>query len=213
MPALTRRTVRALVTAALALTAVAAGSVAAASTASAEPPSVLVDEVTDHAGVLSPADATAVAAALDGLADRTRYQLFVVYVGSFDGMPGAQWADETAVRSGLGRDDILLAVAVDDRQYRVSVDRDSPLSDAALETVEADRIEPALRDGDWAGAATAAAAGYEEAEVAGRTPWLVVGVVSAGIALLVLLPAVGLPLLRRRRLRRRRPRASPRACG
>ena len=135
----------------------------AAAPAVAEPPLDLPSAVTDSAGVLAAADEARVTDALAGLAEASPYQLFVVFVDSFDGQGNRAWADATAEASGLGRDDILLAVAVGDRRYQVSVDGDIALDDAALTRVEQDDIEPALRVDDWAGAAVAAAEGYERA--------------------------------------------------
>lgn len=198
-----RRAGAAVVLALLALLTLVAG----AGRAAAEPPQDLRDEVTDQAGVLG-TGADDVAAALDGLADATPYQLFVVYVATFDGLDAADWADRTAALSDLGRDDILLAVAVDDRRYQVSVDEAIALTDDDLRVVETEYVEPALRDDDWAGAAVAAAEGY--AAVAddggpggapggasgsggsGAAPWLV-GLVVLGAV------GVGGALVRRRR--------------
>lgn len=163
---LSRRAARP-VRAAAALAAVASAALLtagpAAAPAAAEPPLDLPTTVTDLAGVLSPADEDRVADALDGLAEASPYQLFVVFVDSFDGLGNREWADATAEASGLGRDDILLAVAVDDRRYKVSVDGGIALSDEALTRVEQEDVEPALRSDDWAGAAVAAAEGYERA--------------------------------------------------
>ncbi|WP_370524302.1 TPM domain-containing protein [Cellulomonas sp. APG4] len=133
-----------------------------ASPAAAEPPDRLDDEVTDLAGVLGERT-DEVREALGHLADDTPYQLFVAYVDTFDGRSGPEWAAEAAEASGLGRDDLLLAVAIEDRAYGTSYDADLDLTDEQLATVERDRIEPALRDSDWAGAAIAAAEGYREA--------------------------------------------------
>lgn len=161
-----RRTAR-LARAGAAVAAVASAVLLAAgpgaAPAVADPPLDLPTAVTDLADVLPPADEARVATALAGLAEASPYQLFVVYVDSFDGLGNRAWADATAEASGLGRDDILLAVAVDDRRYQVSVDGDIALTDDALTRVEQDDIEPALRDDDWAGAAVAAAEGYERA--------------------------------------------------
>lgn len=65
-------------------------------------------------------------------------QLFVVFVRSFDGMDAQEWAHETAKINGIGLDDILIAVAVGDRQYAWSVDEDFPLTDDELDRVAAD---------------------------------------------------------------------------
>jgi hypothetical protein len=121
--------------------------------ASAEPP---VDfggaYVVDDAGVLS--GTSAVESALDDLYDRAQVSLFVVYVDTFDDPsdPGL-WADTTAGLSGLGPDDVLLAVAVQDRQYQLN---DELLFDDQFDRV-ATRIETRLRDDDWEGAAIEAA--------------------------------------------------------
>jgi hypothetical protein len=121
--------------------------------ASAEPP---VDfggaYVVDDAGVLS--STSAVESALDELYDRAQVSLFVVYVDTFDDPsdPGL-WADTTAGLSGLGPDDVLLAVAVQDRQYQLN---DELLFDDQYDRV-ATRIETRLRDDDWQGAAIEAA--------------------------------------------------------
>jgi uncharacterized membrane protein YgcG len=172
-----------------------AAVVAVAGAAVAEPPTYLADQVTDHAGVLGGVDAD-VTTALDELTQATGYQLFVVYVDSFDGLDRADWADQTAELSGFGTDDILLAVAVDDGLYQVSVDEAIALTDAQLADVESDAIEPALHDGDWSGAIVAAAEGYADAAGGGGSGngW-VVGVV---IAVVVGVVVVGVVLRRRR---------------
>ncbi|WP_258725167.1 TPM domain-containing protein [Cellulomonas sp. NS3] len=204
-----RRAGAAVATVLLALLTLLAG----AGRAAAEPPQDLRDEVTDLAGVLG-TGTDDVTAALDELADATPYQLFVVYVATFDGLDAADWADRTAGLSDLGPDDILLAVAVEDRRYQVSVDGAIALTDDDLRVVETEYVEPALSDDDWAGAAVAAAEGY--AAVAdgggsggssggsgsGAAPWLV----GAGVLGAV---GVGGVLLRRRRSATPGPAAVP----
>src|SRR5690606_2266047 len=112
-------------------------------------------EITDPDGVLG--DRTdAVQGALDRLADDTDLQLFVVYVSTLDGMDGVDWANATANASGLGVDDLLLAVGTEDRRYGLSYDNNVSLTDAELDRVAA-AVEDELRDDDWAGAAIAAA--------------------------------------------------------
>ena len=163
-----------------------------------ESPPDITDEITDRVGALG-GRTDDVRDALERLAEDTAYQLFVVYVSSFDDWEAADWADAAAIDSGLGRDDILLAVAVDDRAYWVSVDDGIPLTDAQLDDV-LDDVEDELRASDWAGAAIAAADGYRAAATGGSGsssggggfPWLPVGLTAAG--------GIGLvALLRRRR--------------
>jgi uncharacterized membrane protein YgcG len=187
---LERPIARAGAAAALAL----AAALAAAGSATAEPPQDLAGEVTDTAEVLR--DPAAVQAALDELSDTTDLQLFVTYIDTFDGADPATWAAQTAERSRLGVDDILLVVAVEDRTYQVSADPDLALSDDELRAVEVDAIEPHLSDDDWDGAAVAAAEGYADATRPG--PGL--RVAGIGLAVLAVLAAVvGIVLVIRRR--------------
>ena len=140
----------------LALLLALAGAAVLALSASAVPPLTQLDsEITDSSGVLGD-DEAQVQGALDQLADETPYQLFVVYVDSFDGRDGPSWANDTANNAALGVNDLLLAVATEDRSYGLSVDTNNGLSDAQLDQVE-EVAEDHLRDDDWAGAAIAAA--------------------------------------------------------
>lgn len=136
-------------------------ALAPAPTARADGPITLSrdGQITDRVGALGDRKAQ-VTTALDQLYDQRRIQLFVAYVRDFSGRSAQDWADETADRNGLGRDDVLLAVATHDRQYAYSVDQDSRLTDAQLQDVASTAIEPALKENDWAGAAIGAANGY-----------------------------------------------------
>ncbi|TRV79538.1 TPM domain-containing protein [Streptomyces sp. 130] len=116
-------------------------------------------QITDKVGALGDRRPEVVTA-LDRLYAGHRLQLFVVYVRDFSGNSARDWADATADRNGLGRDDVLLAVATHARQYAYSADQDAPLSDARLRDVANTAIEPALKENDWAGAAIGAADGY-----------------------------------------------------
>ncbi|GAA3391373.1 TPM domain-containing protein [Streptomyces roseoviridis] len=116
-------------------------------------------QITDRVGALGDRRA-AVAEALERLYDTRRVQLFVVYVRDFSGRGAQGWADATAERNGLGRDDVLLAVATHARQYGYSADPGARLTQDQLDDVARTAIEPALRQNDWAGAAVGAANGY-----------------------------------------------------
>ena len=71
-------------------------------------------DITDPAGALG-SDPSTVQAALDRLSTESGMRLYVVYVRSFSGRDGQDWADRSAQASQLGRRDALLAVAIDDR--------------------------------------------------------------------------------------------------
>lgn len=122
--------------------------------AAAEPPLRVGPAVTDAAGVLAAGDEARITEAFGRLREANGTQLFVVYVESFDGAAGQEWADESAALSQFGRDDVLLAVAVGDRAYGVSVAEDYGPSDSTVDGAIAD-AEGRLAAGDWAGAAIA----------------------------------------------------------
>lgn len=173
----------------LALVLIGAGAAPAA------PPVNVSGPITDRSGVLG-VRAADVRAALDGLFDSTGQQLFVVYVDSFDGLSGQEWADTSARTSDLGDDDILLAVATQDRAYGFSVTDANELSDNDLDRVASDDLLPELRDKNWSGAAIAAARGYDEALNPGA-PWGLIGL--GGVAVVGAGAAVGVRARRRHR--------------
>jgi hypothetical protein len=153
------RLVRAVLALLVVLLAFVVLPTAVAASVRAEPPFRLESQVVDRAGVLG--GQAQVQAALDELRQETGVQLFVVFVNSFDGVEHQEWADQTASASGLGSSDYLLAVAVQDRSYAYSVEQDADLTDAQLERVATEEIEPRLAANDWAGAVVAAAEGYQ----------------------------------------------------
>jgi uncharacterized membrane protein YgcG len=130
--------------------------------ARAEEPFRLPDQIVDEVGALQGREAE-VEAALQRLRAEDGVDLWVAYVASFSGMNAQDWADQTAYASSLGLNDVLLAVATEDRAYAYSVDQEFPLSDSQLAEVASASIEPALFENDWAGAAIAAANGIGEA--------------------------------------------------
>ncbi len=130
--------------------------------AHAEPPFRVGGQIEDPAGALTGRGGE-VQDALANLADDEQVQLWVVYVDTFSGLSPQEWADQTAVRSDLGLNDVLLAVALDDRAYAYSVDQGFRLDQSDLDQVMAIAVEPRLQQNDWAGAAIAGAEGLGEA--------------------------------------------------
>jgi hypothetical protein len=131
-----------------------------------EAPGFLQDRLTDTAGVLG-GDEAAVREALDRLSADTPVDLFVVFVETFDGMGSTEWVNEAATASDLGVNDILLAVAVEDRNYDVSIDTDGVVSAATVQDLLRNDVEPALSQDDWAGAAIAFADGLRDSQLGG----------------------------------------------
>lgn len=174
-----------------------------AGTALAEPPARVGGTVTDSAGVLTPGDDARITEALGRLREADGTQLFVVYVRSFDGAGGQDWAAESARISQFGDDDVLLAVAVDDRAYGVSVADGSSLSDSTVDAALTD-AEDRLAVDDWAGAAIALSDG-----LGGGSGGFPTGTVLVGGALLIG-GGAWYVTSRRRRLRAAAPPAPPR---
>jgi hypothetical protein len=153
--------------------------------------------VLDRAGVLD-GDTSQVRAAIDRLFEERGTQLFVVYVDEFSGSSSDQdWANETAITSGLGDRDILLAIATDERVYSVSVADAFPLTDDQLADVAGSTLIPALRGDDWEGGAVAYADGLSDALAPSPVPLVIGGVVVAGVGTVAIVGAV-----RRRRAKK-----------
>ena len=184
-------------------TSLAAATLLAPSVA-AEPPFRLPDTVTDNAGVLDERQLAEVQRAVDQLYTERRVRLWVVFVESFAPKGAVGWAQQTRTTSDLSNDDAILAVATGQRSYAFLVPSAAAGgSSTRVDDIRRDRIEPALRNSDWAGAATAAASGLANISKGGgkggslsMTPMLVI----AGIGLLVI--AAMLLWSRRRRAKR-----------
>ncbi|USQ75793.1 TPM domain-containing protein [Ornithinimicrobium cryptoxanthini] len=125
-----------------------------------EEPLELTDQITDTVGALAGSE-DEVEASLADLRDETGLQLFVVYVDRFDRADGASWAEETYDLNGFGEDDLLLAVAVDQRAYGTASTA-RVIDSGGLTSWRSEFIEPHLADDDWAGAAIGAADGLAE---------------------------------------------------
>src|SRR6185312_7034774 len=152
-----------------------------AAPAAADPPFRVGTEVVDRAGVLG-GDTGRVRESVEKLRAERGTQLFVVFVTSFDGVDGQTWAADTARASQFGDGDVLLAVAVGDRAYGYSVPGDATISDDDLRDLMVRRVEPRLSEGDWAGAAVAAADGLGgRADSGGRILGLLMCVAVAAV--------------------------------
>jgi len=172
-----------------------------ASPASADRPIDVDGSITDNAGVLG-SEKPRVEKALKEFTNKTGFQLFVVYVKSFEGMSGPDWADQTATKSGLGTTDILLAVATDEGRYGIAVPTEHAISDEDFTRVEVNDIRPALQQSDFPGAAIAAAEGYTEAAEDSGFPFgfivLPIGVFVAGIVVIAGVGAYAIHRTRRK---------------
>lgn len=170
-------------------------------TAHAEKPVNMPEPIVDTAGVLTPAQRSALSDRLDRLFDDRAVQMWVVYVRDFDGLKGEDWARRSAEASNLGDHDVLLAVATDRREfYMFPPDPDSvDVSQSEFEEIEQNDVLPALKRSDWAGAGIGAADGIDAAMDPSYTGLITAGVVG-GVAVV---GGGGAVLYTRRRKRRR----------
>ena len=159
-----------------------------APSAAAESPFRLPDYVTDNAGVLSDRQQAEVQKAVDQLYSERHVRLWVVFVDSFAPQGAVGWAQQARTISDLGNEDAILAVATGQRSYAFLVPSAAAGgSSTKVDDIRRDRIEPALRSQDWAGAATAAATGLANLGKSGGK--------GGGLSLLPMLAIVGIGLL------------------
>ena len=159
-----------------------------APSAVAESPFRLPDYVTDNAGVLSDRQQAEVQKAVDQLYSERKVRLWVVFVESFAPQGAVGWAQQARTISDLGNEDAILAVATGQRSYAFLVPSAAAGgSSTKVDDIRRDRIEPALRNSDWAGAATAAASGLANLGKSGGT--------GGGLSLIPMLVIVGIGLL------------------
>jgi uncharacterized membrane protein YgcG/predicted nucleic acid-binding Zn-ribbon protein len=172
-----------------------------APTAAGQPPFRLPSYVNDGANALSGSEFTDVQQAVDKLYNDRHIRLWVVYVDTFSGQDAAGWIEQTRRLSDIGSQDAILAVATQDRAYAFL----PPTTGAGgfdVTSLRTNKIEPKLRQSDWAGAAIAAADGLNPTTSSTGTgiSWFGFVVAFAVLALAVLL----LWLWTRRRRRKRR---------
>jgi hypothetical protein len=122
-------------------------------------PMTLGQAVTDSAGALSSEQTAAVNSAVKNLQAARDVRLWVVYVDAFD-LPPGEWARKTISLTKMGERDAILAVATKQRKYAFLV-APAAADRQAIDDVRINSIEPKLRDGDFAGAAVAAASGLQ----------------------------------------------------
>ncbi len=156
--------------------------------ASAQPPFRLADYVTDNAGVLSDSGRAAVTSAVDKLYTDRHIRLWVVYVDNFSGQSAVNWAQRTFRSSDLGDYDALLAVAPTSRAYAFLVPSTVKSVNAnQVDELRRNKIEPALRNGDWSGAAVAAANGLNPSPSSSGRVILLFALAGIAIAVVILL--------------------------
>ncbi|WP_312721882.1 TPM domain-containing protein, partial [Mobilicoccus sp.] len=137
----------------------------------AEPPSAVRGPIADTAGVLG-GDTGKVQQSIDELKSEDGLDLHVVFVKSFDGLSPDAWAKQAFEKSGFGGNDVLYAIATEDRLYSPWTTEASGLTRRDLDRVNREDVEPALSraangQGSWADAVIAAADGLGSAKGGG----------------------------------------------
>lgn len=117
-------------------------------------------QIVDDAGV--GADTSAAQEAIGRLRSDAHLGLFVAVVDSFDGVDKTTWADQSFTASDLGDNDILLAIAVQDRRFGYWVLDSFPLAKTQLDNILNNQVAPYLSSGDWSGAIVATADGLAD---------------------------------------------------
>jgi uncharacterized membrane protein YgcG len=128
----------------------------------AKPPFQLTDSVASQSALFDAQGDPRIKASIEDLR-KTGISLSVVYVDDFSGMGGKEWADRTSLLSKIGANDVLLAIALRERRYGISVDDRFPMSDSTISMIENEKLRPLLSRNDWGGAAVAMASGLRDA--------------------------------------------------
>ena len=170
-----------------------------APSATAQPPFRLGGYITDNVGALNGSGRAAIQTAAGKLYSDRHIQLWVVFVDDFSGQPAVSWTENTRAASDLGDFDAMLAVATVDHSYAFLVPRRvQTISGSQVDDLRRNQIEPALRRGDWSGAAVAAANGLDRRQQSASAAPLLIGL---GV---ILVAALALYVFTRYRRRRRR---------
>ena len=170
-----------------------------APSATAQPPFRLSGYITDNAGALNGSSRAAIQSATGKLYSDRHIQLWVVFVDDFAGQPAVSWAENTRAASDLGDFDAILAVATVDHSYAFLVPhRVQTISGGQVDDLRRNQIEPALRRGDWGGAAVAAANGLDRGQQPASSAPLLIGL---GVILVAVLALYVFTRYRRRRRR------------
>ena len=111
----------------------------------------LTSQVTDQTGALGAA--SAVQPALDSLLKDHGVQLWVVFVPTTGSTTAPDFAQTTYQQNGLGGNDVLLLVAVNDHRYGWWAAQNGPLEPIRndVDTILSNSIEAPFRAGDYAG--------------------------------------------------------------
>ena len=110
----------------------------------------LTSQITDQTGALGSGQAK-VQAALDGLLNGENVQLWLVFIPTAGSDTAQSTAQLTFESNGLGGNDMLLLVAVNDQRYGWWEVNATGLPGSTVDNLLTSQMEPAFRQGDYAG--------------------------------------------------------------
>ena len=120
--------------------------------------------VVDETGVITDDQRTEALDAIASLDQSRNVQLWALFVGTTNGQAVADYATQVAAENGLGGNDALFVVAVDDRRDSLWVgDLLDEVSNDEIDRLLANEAEPRLADGNWGAAIAAVADGLDAA--------------------------------------------------
>ena len=129
----------------------------------------LSERVVDESGTLSDGDTAEALDAIEALDDSRNVQLWALFVSTTGGASITDFADSVAAENSLGGNDALLVVAIDDRRDALWVgDLLTDVSDADIDGILANGVEPNLGESAWGAAIVAAADGLDAALAPGE---------------------------------------------
>jgi hypothetical protein len=148
--------------------------------------------ITDLANVLTPDEEAEIVRVIEEVRRDSNVQLFVLYTDTTGVEDPTEYAEHTAEEAALGGNDALLMVAFDDRSYALWVSEGlREVSDADIDEILVNVVEPRLGDGDFARAATDAARALGAAAVGGAPRPGGAGGFGLGTLLPLILLAIG----------------------
>lgn len=169
----------------------------------------LTQQVTDEVGALE-GDEERVQAALEEVHETDGVQLFVLVTDTTGDQPVTDFADDVAAANSLGGNDALLVVPVDDGTYSLWVSNGlTDITDAEIDRLLVDAVEPHLADDAFADAAVATAEELGRAAASSGDADGPGGLFAFGIVLgIIVMVVAGLVVGGKVRRRRRRQRAA-----
>lgn len=135
-----------------------------ASPTAAAPSVQLARYITDRSGVLTEGARAEVERVISKLFTERNVHLWVVYDRGFSGLTPFRWAEDAMRANGFTDMDALLAINTEERHFAFRVP-DAVTSGTTIDVavIRRSHIEPAVRRGEWARAAVAAANGLDGA--------------------------------------------------